>query len=440
MDLLVSPRIGKSKPVIIDPPLALLQLYSYLKEKGIKTRIVDRNVMNTDFRKMVEAEHPELIGFSLMTSQIKDFIDCMEQIRSIDRKIKVVAGGPHVSVTGEEILHLGADYAVIGEGEQAILDLIEGKPLHKIKNLIYIKNGKAIHNQKKTETDLDKLPFLDYGAVDMNNYVLGNRISMITSRGCPYRCIYCSTPSIQGHKYRQMSPDRVINEIIHHIGTTGITEFKFLDGNFTLDKNFVQSFCQSLMSKNLKITWKCLTRVDLVDESMIRMMKKAGCINISFGIESGDDKILKLLKKEFQVEDVKKAVGLCKKNSIDCGAYFMMGLPNYSLFSLLKTVRLAVMLPLDYISISILEILPGSELYSKSIRNNTINRDKFTVNYINKQPLFLTDNKNRNKVVLPLVFFTYVLFSLKPSQLKKLVYSQERPVLFMRGLRKLLNF
>ena len=203
---------------------------------------------------------------------------------------------------------------------------------------------------------------------------------MMTSRGCPNRCIYCAAPILYGHKFRSRSPESIIKEMKHLRNTHGIDHIVFYDANFNADKNRVKQLCRLLIDNPIDVTWRARIRADKVDLEMIKLMKEAGCNELSLGVETGSETLLKVLKKNETLEEIKHAFQIIKENDIWCTGYFMFGIPGETPEEAEKTINLAIELDPDWALFSSATPLPGTEFFEmckNDIIDNDVNNYKF---------------------------------------------------------------
>jgi anaerobic magnesium-protoporphyrin IX monomethyl ester cyclase len=234
------------------------------------------------------------------------------------------------------------------------------------------KDGGAVHYGERRQpiVDLDSIPFPARELFDNDSYKeyyskhFGYTMtSMISSRGCPFNCDFCSRP-VFGDTFRSRSARNIVDEIESVVGL-GYDTIWFADDCFTITKDRVMRICNEIIRRDLKVKWQCLSRVDTIDLEMAAKMKEAGCKRIYFGIEAGDDRILRIMKKDIDLEDAQKAVSSANAESIETGAFFIIGYPGDSNETILNTIKFATSLPLDYVSFTMPYPIPGTGLYEK---------------------------------------------------------------------------
>lgn len=246
-----------------------------------------------------------------------------------------------------------------------------------IKGISYRQNGEMVHNpQREFIKGLDSMPFSarDF-LLNKDSYNSEDMGLLMTSRGCPYNCFYCAT-SIWERKVRYRSIDSVIEEIKLIIDKYGTRQFTFKDGSFTVNKKRVSELCDRLIKEKININWDCNTRVNLVDEDLLRKMKKAGCNSIKVGIETGSKRILKLMNKNITLDQCRNAARLFRKVGIHWTGYFMMGLPSETKEDVYQTLKFMKELDPDFASFSVYEPFPGTELFDIGIEKGLVQAER----------------------------------------------------------------
>jgi anaerobic magnesium-protoporphyrin IX monomethyl ester cyclase len=270
--------------------------------------------------------------------------------------------------------------------------------LKGIGGISYRNNGEIVHNPERPFIkDLDSIPFpsrdLLFNKASYNSEDMG---ILMTSRGCPYRCTYCAT-SIWKRNTRYRSLDNVIDEIKFVINRYGTTQFTFKDDSFTVNRKRVHEFCDRLIDKKIKIKWDTNTRVNLVDEELFIKMKEAGCNSIKVGIETGSERILKLMRKHISLEQCREAARLFKKVGIHWTGYFMMGLPTETKEDAYRTLNFMKELKPDYASFCTYEPFPGTELFDIGLNKGLTKQDQTLEDFYNTLPkyYYVKDIKRR---------------------------------------------
>lgn len=387
--LLINPYSTSPYPVL---PLGLAYIAAVLEQNKINVTVIDawaEQLEPEEISAAILKSRPDLIGIT-MTSVMAPAAMEHAALAKATMNVPVVAGGPHASALPRECLNNPAiDYVVIGEGEITIVSLINAlmsgqADLSGINGLAYRYNGEIVVNKPADlVVDINRLPMPARHLFPVNKYKThlpyGRKtpyMTMITSRGCPYHCCYCSK-SVFGATYRALSPASVVKELKHLIETYGIKEYRFYDDDFTLNIKRAGEICDEIIRQGIKLDWSCTTRVDLVNDELLGKMKRAGCYTISYGVESGNPEVLKNANKGYTLDDVEKAFRLTQKHGIRILAFFMLGLPGENEQTIEESIKFALKLDPDFVSWSIINMMPGSKMYndfSSHFNNATDNK------------------------------------------------------------------
>lgn len=346
-------------------PIGIYYIGALLKENRYDVEILNWHDINTTPSKIEETlreKKPDLIGFSIMHVNRWGGIDIALIAKQILPNVKIAFGGIGATFLWEHLLkHFrGIDYVVIGEGENSFLHLIrciENEKYEGIKEIkgIAFRDGEEIVNTGNPEViqDIDQLPM-------PSKYFEFQHLT--SSRGCPSNCTFCGSPRFWGHKVRFHSPEYFVEQL-ERLYNKGITFFYISDDVFTMRKDRVIEICKRIIEKNLNITFAAISRVNYVNEEMLYWMRKAGCIQISYGIESGSEKIRETLNKNIKTSDIKRAFALTTKYGILARAYFIYGSPGESIETIEETINLIYEIKPLAIIFYILVIFPGTALY-----------------------------------------------------------------------------
>jgi len=365
------------------PSLGILSLAAVLRKAGFAARIVESASLGLSFSRTVAAilqERPRYLGLSCTTASVENAAEIARAVKEKSPETLVLAGGPHVTALPEETFRRfpEIDFGIVGEGEAALLDLIEalegGRNLSRVESAVY-REGEAIriNPRRKFIEDLDTLPFpafdllpefpRDYHAPFLN-YLKGPAASLISSRGCPQACTFCDR-SVFGNRYRYFSEDYLWEMISSLRRQYGIRHLVFTDDQFAAFRPRLVRLCEKMVSGNLEIRWNCDARVDSVDRDLLRLMKRAGCWMISYGIESGSQKILDRIRKEITLEQVEQTVRWTKEAGIRAKGLFMIGYPEETEETLGQTLNFIRRSRLDEMNLSFLTPYPGTEIYQE---------------------------------------------------------------------------
>ena len=351
------------------PPLGLGSLISVVRKEGHTVFFIDNYLKPSRFieEDYLQKNKIDFVGIYANTICYRDTLNMLNKIENLRRKElwngKIIVGGPHTSVSVDTIPEF-VDYVVQGEGERAVLKIINGEV-----------KGRIIREERIK--DLDSLPFepwdiftklpYDYTCPWMDIKPI---FTMNTSRGCPFNCAFCSVGSIWGKQYTYFSADRIIYEIEYLINNFNAKGIYFREDNFTLNLKRITEFCEKLMKKNINIQWACETRVDNLTENLIKLMSAAGCRAVYLGVESGSQRILDSLNKNITVEQIEEAIYLCKKYNIKTYCSLITGVPGETFEDYLQTKKLMDRLkPYSY-GFNVFVGIPNSFLYEYVLKNN----------------------------------------------------------------------
>jgi radical SAM superfamily enzyme YgiQ (UPF0313 family) len=395
------------KPVL---PLGVLYIAGMLEKNGYEVR-VDDLVFREDeekYLKEIADYRPDIVGISFLTTALLKAKGLVESLRGMPEKTIITAGGPHISGLPEQSMSfLGLDYAVAGEGELAFLRLCDSLKKKAdprgISGLVYPDNGGfRVNPVTGFIADLDALPFPAWHLVDIKNYLFPpgyikglfyeRTMPVMTGRGCPSKCIFCSSPNIFGRKIRRRSVGNVILEIKTLKERYDIDGIFFLDDTFTLNTAWVMEFCEALTREKLGLDWSCQTRVNVVTRELLETMKRAGCVQVDYGIESGSDKVLKIIEKGTNTEQVRNAFRLAKEVGLRTYGSVLIGNPGETPADIEETKKLIRELKPSLTLFNFLTPFPGSELYH--------NARKYKVNVADGEKLFSYDTRTADQPIM----------------------------------------
>jgi anaerobic magnesium-protoporphyrin IX monomethyl ester cyclase len=359
------------------PPIGLALLAAILDEKGYQISILDANALGLRPEEVVPlVAGADIIGLTAMTPTVTAALEIARRLKQAAPGRTIVMGGAHATLLPEETLRSAPeiDFIVRGEGDATIVDLLdafsENRPVNDVPGLSYLRDGTIVHTaDRKMLPDIDNLPFPAYHLLPWDRYrphpphgISLPFAAVVTSRGCPYRCAYCSKP-IFGRKFRAQSAGRVAAELAYLKERFGVKEVAFYDDSFTLDRKRVHEIADAMLSAGLKLAWTCETRVNLVDLDLLRHMKQAGCYAVAYGIESASPEIIKTLCKDTTLEQVEAAVAASREAGLQVVGYFMLGSPGETPTTIRRTIDFARKLKVDFAQFSLTTPFPGTELY-----------------------------------------------------------------------------
>jgi len=387
------------------PNVGIAYLASVLKKNKISVKIFDEGIgeKESELFALIDTFQPTIIGvtgFSYGYGFLEETIKKLKKYRNIP----VIVGGPHIAATKDEIIRTSpADFALNGEGEVTFLQFLKQLDkkvpnFYQVPGLIWKKDQEIIQNPPPFFIkDLDKLPFPDYEAFDLEKYpcFAEKILPIITSRGCPYGCNYCSIRLSMGRGFRPRSPGNVVAELKHWY-KKGFYSFDINDDCFTLDLERAEKICDLIIRNKLKIKFQLYNgiRVDRVNLQLLRKMKKAGCSFISYGCESGNQETLNLIKKGITLDQVRKAVDWTNKVGIKNSVNFIIGHKEETYGKAMDSLRFARSLPTNFVNFFNLVPYPGTEVYDWVMKKTKFLVPKKTflkeISYRDNIPIFET--------------------------------------------------
>jgi radical SAM superfamily enzyme YgiQ (UPF0313 family) len=380
------------------PPLGLMYIAAALEQAGHEVRMLDNYLMQQsiqEVQQLVLKLQPTIVGITCGSATYKKCVETAKAIKQVTPECKIVVGGWHASYMPESLLeNPEIDYAVMGEGERAITELVA----YLVKNdyfsastvagVVCRSSSGIIKNEPKF-LSMDELPFparhlLPLEKYDRNIEFLKAKPAdiMSISRGCTFNCGFCETKKLWGNINRQFSPQRVIaevNDLVTKYGTKGIY---FINDNFTMRKSQTVEFCDLLIKSKLDIEWVCDTRVDLVTQEILEKMASAGCKTIWFGIESGSQKVLNHINRNITLEQIEEAFKMCRKAGIQIACSFMLGMPSETREDLMASYRFAEKLDADWCQFNVFIAYPDSPLWREMLETGKYTQlDDFLYSY-----------------------------------------------------------
>lgn len=365
-------------------PLGLATLAAITRDKGFKTELIDSAALELSYEKTVDQimqRAPKYVGITATTIAIHNAAKLAQELKKKCKDIFIIIGGPHISSIPEDTLSRFPqfDAGVIGEGDVTIVEMLntlqENKDLKQVQGLIIRVNGSIERTPgRELLPDLDKLPLpawdllpnlTQYYRPAANSFYQFPSSGVVTSRGCPGKCIFCDR-TVSGDKLRMYSASYLMRMVKHLYSNYGVRDIIFHDDNFIAFRKRLYEFCDMLIKENLKLTWSCTARVDMVTPELLKMMKRSGCWQIAYGIESGSQEVLDFLKKGITLNQIKDALRWTKEARIMNRGYFMIGVPTETVQSIRKTIDFLLELKLDDFHMSMYTPHPGTEI-AKSI-------------------------------------------------------------------------
>ncbi len=413
---------------IATPPLGLGYLAAILRKNGFRVQIIDDLVEKLSFEKILKKiKDSQIVG---ITSTTATFNAALRYARLIKERIGtlVILGGVHVTFRPFDALkHSFVDAVCIGEGEETIVEIARsvdgGEGLDGIRGVFFREGDRIVKNGPRGFIeDLDSLPFPAFDLMPLEKYtLLGQRLEqfpMITSRGCPFACRYCSSSQFFGRKFRARSAENVVDEMEWLVDEFNAKQIAFGDDTFTLNKKRVIEICNEIKRRGLDVEWSCSSRVDTISYELLKKMREAGCRVVYYGVESANEEILNnYYRKRISFEDVKKAVELTKRAGMEVVCSFIIGAPFETREDIRRTLKFAIKLGPDYAQFSILTPYPGTEIYEEARKEGLIlteNFDEYTAGKPVMKNFYMSP-----KEISRLLKYCYLRFYLRPGFILK---------------------
>lgn len=357
------------------PTLGLLYISAYLKEHHVDVEIIDSTFLTEDeWKSKIESINPDIVAF---------YTNLMTKVKVIElnywlkhNEITTIIGGPDVTYNLDNYLNCGFDFAVIGEGEQTMLELFQAIKSNQLNTDIpgvsYLLNGKASTPKPRTKIkEISTLPFPDRKGIPIEKYLStwkqfhGKRtLNISTQRGCPYTCKWCST-AVYGQSYRRNSPKKVVEEILHLKNAFDVEALWFVDDVFTVSHKWIKSLHQEFSNNKLTIAFECITRAERLNEEIILLLKEMGCFRIWIGAESGSQKIIDKMDRRVTLERVQDMMNLSEKHGIEAGTFIMVGYPDETHEDILATMDHIKKCNPSLLTITQAYPIKGTDLYAE---------------------------------------------------------------------------
>jgi anaerobic magnesium-protoporphyrin IX monomethyl ester cyclase len=355
-------------------PIGLAYLAAVLEKNGHEITVIDCPAMGIDrneLKKKLETSKPDLVGVTSMTPTIKSTLQSTRVAREVCPDATIVVGGPHATFMDRQILNdeSSVDVVVRGEGEQTLLELAQtsadSRTLQNVQGITFRKGEKIVQTPNRAAIqNLDELPYPAYEHFALEKYLLYGKLFLpvITSRGCPFQCSFCTTSRIFGKAYRTRSPKNIVDELEQIKNVYGADAFTFYDDTLTLDKNRIFKICEEIKTRRIDIPWDCQTRVDQVSKEILTKMKETNCQQVFFGVESGCQTILDAVNKKTTVEQNEKAIRMAKETGLFVSISIIIGYPGETKDMLQQTLDFIRRTEPDDVYLCVATPYPGTEL------------------------------------------------------------------------------
>ena len=377
---------GADDPYTSLLPVGLLSLSAVLKRAGHQVTLANLSSFSTEpIRELLRRLAPEMVGISQFTHNRSESLGLARLVKEIDPGCFTLLGGPHATHAWQEQLerYPEIDAVVLGEGEETLVEIVEarreGRSLASVPGLAWREGGEPVRTAPRGAiTELDALPLAAGELGETVGVDLRRQLEfIITSRGCPASCLFCSSPLFWGRGVRFRSPESVVRELRMVQERYGLIYFSFRDDTFTANRSRVMEICRLIEEERLHILWNCQSRVNAVDEEMLVAMKRAGCECIQFGVESGSPEMLKALGKRILPADVERAAAAVRRAGINLSVYLITGIPGEGDADLKETVRLIERIRPQDGQVSPLVYYPGTELLMRAVRQREVSEHLF---------------------------------------------------------------
>jgi len=442
-------------------PLGIFALAAWLRRHGHTVAAVDGEAagLTADrIAEIVQTRRPGLVGISSTTVAFHRAVEVAAAIKRDPGSPPVVLGGPHVTANPDSLLAgLAFDWGIVGEGEISLLALVEalaaGADTTTLPGLARRSGDRVVVNPRAPLIEnLDELPLPAYDLIGdikaytppPSNYRSLPVMNVVTSRGCPNRCTFCDR-AVFGNRFRPMGAARIAEEIGYLRETFGVKEIAFVDDTFTVDKRRVYDLFALLRERGLRVDWTCMSHVNTVDDELLAFMSAQGCWHISFGIESGNEQILRLIRKNITRERVAHVIGRCAALGIRTKGFFMIGHPGETAATIEETIAFGLQLPLDDIVVTLNTPIPGSGQYASANEFGSLERDDWS-RFNMWRPVFVPHGLSadlmlrkqrefyRRFYLRPRVILRYAAGFAAPGGLRRLrAIAGALPYLFRRG-------
>jgi radical SAM superfamily enzyme YgiQ (UPF0313 family) len=383
-------RKGKWKmQKVCRTPTNLALLAAYIRMHGHEPKIVDLDIQGgtlEEIARLILANDPQVVGITCLTPRFPITLDIATECKRLNPDVIIVVGGPHVTGLPRFILKSPViDYAVVGEGEEAFLELINNlaadRPVEQVANLICRDDGAVkINSVRPLITNLDKLPFPAWDLLMLDRYVdpafyEGPHLGLMSGRGCPYECYFCASRVVWGRRVRYHSPANMIAEIEEAIGKYHIREFMFYDDTFTLHRKNIVQFCEGVIARHLDIRFYAQVRVDTIDVEIVQKLKAAGCFAVAIGVESGNEAILKTMGKRLTKDQIRAGCKALKAAKMPFLASYIIGHPGDTHETIRQTLDFANELDADQSKFLISTPYPGTRFFDMAVERGIISEE-----------------------------------------------------------------
>jgi anaerobic magnesium-protoporphyrin IX monomethyl ester cyclase len=407
------------------PPLGLAYIAAVLEENNQSVIILDCKALNCtsdDIKNFIRTSKPDIVGITAMSSTLMGALEVAKLAKSAGAVV-VMGGSQLAAYPIETLSYEYIDYGIIGEGEYSMLEVIQAleskSDLSSIQGLVYKKDGNIISNGERIVEDIDLLPLPARHLLPMSKYhcVITETpfTTMFSSRGCPSKCGFCfKQPSDKKIRFR--NPVKVVEEMEELINKYHVKEIMFYDDSIVINRNHIVGICEEIFNRNLHVKWESPARIDNMDYNLLRMMKMAGCIRLRYGVESGNENILKLMHKGITLDKIREVFKMTHEIGIETFAYFIIGYATETPETIRNTINFAKELNPDWVMFTLATPYPHTDLYELAVKENIINKyywSDFTLGIRSDRIPYLINNAE------DWISIAYKEFYLRPSYILK---------------------
>jgi anaerobic magnesium-protoporphyrin IX monomethyl ester cyclase len=418
------------------PPLGLLYVGAVLKERGFSVEVIDSTIDFSQERALlsyVRERNPLIVGFTAVTPTIDSVLRLSRSIKRFSESL-IVIGGPHASAVPHEVLKSqDIDGVVIGEAEESFvqfMDHVKSGELHPVDGMIIRRDSALLQGRPRDFIgNLDSLPFPDWSLVkNWERYSPPDALrtpvaTILTSRGCPYRCTFCLTPTIWGRKIRRRSIRNVVEEIEMLIRRYGVKEIHIADDDFTHEREWTLSFLREVRRRmwSLRFFFMNGLRIDNVDREILKELRETRFVNVGFGIESGSQRILNNIKKGLRIDEIEEKFAMVKEMGFKTWGFFIFGLPGETRWTMKETFDFSLTLEPDFAKYLYLVPYPGTEVCEEFQKKGYLKTNEYSRYGIYSEPVYELPSVGSHEITREL-HHAYLKFYLRPTKILKILF------------------
>lgn len=432
----IHPFMEETNVTGVYPPLGVAYLAAAAREAGFPAAIVDAHARNLSAGEMVQTLlriGGDVVGITTTTFNWPVAAQLARDLKRAKPSLRVWVGGPQLSLYPDECMtETAVDVAVVGEGDRILVELLRrvdaGEELAGVPGTL-VRVGDEVVTGPPAEpiADLDALPMPALGLLPMGAYraltLPTPWVSMVTSRGCPFHCRYCSQTYVGG-RYRPHGPERVVDEVERAVTRFRAREVVFFDETFTQPRKRAVAIAEGILARNIRVRFNIRTRIDRLDPTVLEALAAAGCTGVHVGVEAGSPRVQKLMNKNLDLDRLANSLALAQRLGLETRGYFMLGFPGETLAEMEQTIRFAAELPLDWASFTVTTPAPGSDIYRDALDSGLITTDywrEYTLGRRGDSPGYFVSDEADEKKLEQLLRKAYRRFYLRPGLLARKV-------------------